>query len=79
MCVEGVTVFLVASKKSWIVWLMFRKESLCSVVCLTILNVTDFGGGGGMKSFTDKYLDRNIITLEFCFSSNATLFPSFRK
>lgn len=36
-------------------------------------------GGGGMKSFTDKYLDRNIITLEFCFSSNATLFPSFRK
>lgn len=39
----------------------------------TILNVADFeGGGGGMKSLTDKYLDRNIITLEFCVSSNVT-------
>lgn len=56
MCVEGVTVFLVASKKSWIVWLMFRKESLCSVVCLTILNVTDFGGGEG-----DEKLYRQIF------------------
>lgn len=47
MCVEGVTVFLVASKKSWIGWLTFRKESLCSVVWLTILNVADFEGGVG--------------------------------